>query len=57
MAAVVHVDRGRIDDQYRLGGVRKEATTRDLRDALEAVLAGKKIATPETEVDGCPITF
>jgi thiol-disulfide isomerase/thioredoxin len=49
--------RGRIDDQYRLGGVRKEPTSRNLRDALEAVLAGKKVATAETEVDGCPITF
>jgi thiol-disulfide isomerase/thioredoxin len=49
--------RGRIDDQFRLGGVRKEATSRDLKDALDAVLAGKKVARPETEVDGCPITF
>jgi thiol-disulfide isomerase/thioredoxin len=49
--------RGRIDDQYRLGGVRKEATSRDLQDALDAVLAGKKVGTPATEVDGCPITF
>ena len=49
--------RGRIDDQYRLGGVRKEATSRDLKDALDAVLAGKKVVNAETEVDGCPITF
>jgi thiol-disulfide isomerase/thioredoxin/mono/diheme cytochrome c family protein len=49
--------RGRIDDQYRLGGARKEPTTFDLKDALEAVLAGRKVANPETEVDGCPITF
>src|SRR5207237_50950 len=49
--------RGRIDDQYRLGGVRKEATRHDLKDALDAVLAGRKVTTPETEVDGCPITF
>ncbi len=49
--------RGRIDDQYRLGGVRKEPTSRDLQAALEAVLAGQKVANPETEVDGCPITF
>jgi thiol-disulfide isomerase/thioredoxin len=51
------VYRGRIDDQYRLGGVRKEPTSRDLKDALDAVLAGKKVANPETEVDGCAITF
>ncbi|HZZ79120.1 MAG TPA: redoxin family protein [Gemmataceae bacterium] len=49
--------RGRIDDQYRLGGVRKEPTSRDLQAALDAVLAGKEVATPETNVDGCPITF
>ena len=49
--------RGRIDDQYRLGGVRKEPTKRDLKDALDAVLAGQKVMNAETEVDGCPITF
>ncbi len=49
--------RGRIDDQYRLGGVRKEPTNRDLKDALDAVLAGRKVAITETEVDGCAITF
>lgn len=49
--------RGRIDDQFRLGGVRKEPTTHELKDALEAILAGKKVAIPETEIDGCPITF
>ncbi|MBI3821574.1 MAG: redoxin family protein [Planctomycetes bacterium] len=51
------VYRGRIDDQYRLGGVRKEPTSNDLKDALEALLAGRKVANAETEVDGCPITF
>jgi hypothetical protein len=49
--------RGRIDDQYRLGGVRKTPTTRDLQTALDAVLAGKPVPTAETEVDGCAITF
>src|SRR5205823_9548659 len=49
--------RGRIDDQYRLGGVRKEPTSRDLKDAIDAVLAGRNVANPETAVDGCPITF
>jgi thiol-disulfide isomerase/thioredoxin len=49
--------RGRIDDQYRLGGVRPAPTSNDLKDALDAVLAGRKVAHPETEVDGCPITF
>ena len=49
--------RGRIDDQYRLGGVRKEPTNRDLQAAVEAVVSGHKVTNPETEVDGCPITF
>jgi thiol-disulfide isomerase/thioredoxin len=49
--------RGRIDDQYRLRGVRKEPTSRDLKAAIDAILAGKPVATPETEVDGCAITF
>ncbi|VTR91737.1 thiol-disulfide oxidoreductase : Thiol-disulfide isomerase-like thioredoxin OS=Singulisphaera acidiphila (strain ATCC BAA-1392 / DSM 18658 / VKM B-2454 / MOB10) GN=Sinac_2770 PE=4 SV=1: Redoxin: Cu2_monoox_C [Gemmata massiliana] len=49
--------RGRIDDQYRLRGNRAKPTTHELKDALDAVLAGQKVATPETEVDGCPITF
>jgi thiol-disulfide isomerase/thioredoxin len=49
--------RGRIDDQFRLGGVRKEPTSRDLKDALDAVLAGKAVKVAETEVDGCLISF
>jgi thiol-disulfide isomerase/thioredoxin len=49
--------RGRIDDQYRLAGSRKEATSHDLKDALDAVLAGRKVAKAETEVDGCAMTF
>jgi thiol-disulfide isomerase/thioredoxin len=49
--------RGRIDDQYRLRGNRKAPTTHDLKDALDAVLAGRPVAVSETEVDGCPITF
>ena len=50
--------RGRIDDQYRLRGHPQGSRRRhDLKDALDAVLAGKQVATPETEVDGCLITF
>lgn len=49
--------RGRIDDQYRIGGTKKEPTSNELRDAIEAVLAGKAVAVGETEVDGCPIEF
>jgi hypothetical protein len=48
--------RGRIDDQYRLGGTLPQATRTELRDAIDAVLAGKQVAVAETPVDGCPIT-
>ena len=49
--------RGRIDDQYRLGGSRPEPTRHELKDALDAVLAGKPVAVAETEADGCAIAF
>lgn len=48
--------RGRIDDQYRLSGARSAPTRNELKDALEAVLAGKEVAVAETPVDGCLIT-
>ena len=48
--------RGRIDDQYRLGGNRAAPTRRDLQEALEQVLAGKEVTVPDTPVDGCLIT-
>lgn len=48
--------RGRIDDRYAgLGKRRTEVTTRDLRDALEAILAGQPVPQPRTEAIGCPI--
>ncbi|MGE0709055.1 MAG: redoxin domain-containing protein [Planctomycetota bacterium] len=47
--------RGRVDDQYRLGGVRPKATREDLRLALEELLAGKPVSVPETAVDGCRV--
>lgn len=50
------VYRGRIDDQYRVGGERPHMRTDDLRDAIEALLAGRAIANPETPADGCRIT-
>ncbi len=49
--------RGRIDDQYRLGGTAPQVTHHDLRDAIEDLLADREIKTPETTVDGCPITL
>ena len=48
--------RGRIDDQYRVTGMRPQPTQTPLRDAIEALLAGEEITTPETTVDGCVIT-
>ncbi len=48
--------RGRIDDRFNTSGKRRtEPTVRDLRDALEAVLAGKPVATPRTKAFGCPL--
>ncbi|MEM7260690.1 MAG: redoxin family protein [Planctomycetota bacterium] len=50
------VYRGRIDDQYRLGGALPAARRDDLAAALEELLAGREISVPTTPVDGCLIT-
>ena len=48
--------RGRIDDQYTEERKKNAKVTRyDLRDAIDAVLAGKPIAEPATPPFGCPI--
>ena len=48
--------RGRIDDRYvDFGQRRPEVKIHDLRDALDAILAGKPIAQPRTEAIGCDI--
>ena len=48
--------RGRIDNLYAaLGKKRGIATTHELRDALEAIIAGKKVLMPETKAIGCLI--
>ncbi len=48
--------RGRIDDTYTTFGKRRPAPTRhDLREALEAVLGGRKVAVPVTMSIGCQI--
>jgi len=48
--------RGRIDDQYTgLGQRRTVVTSHDLRDALEAVLAGRPVSQSRTKAVGCPI--
>jgi len=49
--------RGRIDNQYAaLGKPRRVVTVHDLRDALDAVLARRPVANPETEAFGCFIS-
>src|SRR5436853_522575 len=48
--------RGRIDDQYRIGGARPSPTRHDLKETLDALLAGKDVALAETPTDGCVIT-
>ena len=50
------VYRGRIDDTYTTYGKRRpKPTTRDLEDALTAILAGRKVATTITRAIGCEI--
>jgi AhpC/TSA family len=50
--------RGRIDNFYAaLGKPRQRVTSRDLRDALDAVLAAKRVERPRTTALGCYITF
>ena len=48
---------GRINDLYA-GPTKKQrkATTRDLRDVLEAIVAGKPVANVKTEAIGCKIS-
>ena len=48
--------RGRIDNFYAaLGKPRQQITAHDLRDTLDAVLAGKPVPNPETKALGCYI--
>ena len=42
---------GRIDDSKR----ESEATTSDLTDALDEIIAGEEVSTPETKAFGCTI--
>ena len=48
---------GRIDDQYEPGISRAEPTKHDLRDAIEALVAGRAVPREKTEAVGCLITF
>jgi hypothetical protein len=48
--------RGRIDNFYAdLGKARQQVTVHDLSDALDAVLAGRAVANPQTQPLGCYI--
>src|SRR5262245_16365223 len=47
--------RGRIDDQFGFGYKRPAPTAHELTDAIDAVLAGKPVPMPATEVEGCAI--
>lgn len=48
---------GRIDDSFpSLGKQRPHPTTRELADAIDAVVAGKTPAVPHTRAVGCAIT-
>ena len=48
--------RGRINNSYAdFGKPRQVVTVHDVRDALDAVLAGKTVANPETKALGCYI--
>jgi len=51
------VYRGRVDDQYRLGGLKPEPSRDDLGEALKEVLAGNAVSVPETKAEGCSITY
>ena len=47
--------RGAIDDQYGLGKRRDRPVHHYLTDAIDAVLAGRRVSTEMTQVVGCPI--
>lgn len=48
--------KGRINNLY-LGPTKRQraASSKELRDALDAILAGKPVATPQPEAQGCKI--
>lgn len=49
--------RGAIDDRLSVQKEKPEAKNHYLRDALDALLAGKAAKTAQTEAPGCKITF
>ena len=48
---------GRIDDQYVPGTARSTPSQHDLRNALEALVAGREVSVPKTKAVGCLITL
>lgn len=48
--------RGRIDDRSPSLGIYRAPVRQDLREALEALQAGKPVQTPETAAVGCAIS-
>lgn len=48
---------GRIDDQYRPGVTRDRATTHDLHNAIQDLIAGNTVRQPETKAVGCLIAL
>jgi Redoxin len=48
--------RGRVDDRYvDVGRPRAEPTTRDLADAIESTVSGRRVTNPRTKAVGCLI--
>jgi thiol-disulfide isomerase/thioredoxin len=47
--------RGRVDDQFGIGYSRGEPRRKDLAIALDELLAGKEVGTPDTLATGCRI--
>ena len=45
--------RGRVDDRYGASSGGRSRRADDLAEAIDEVLAGRKVAVAETEVDGC----
>lgn len=49
------VYRGRIDDQYRVGGARPNVSEDNLHVALKAIVTGQPVEITETPTEGCLI--
>ncbi|MEQ8209357.1 MAG: redoxin domain-containing protein [Lacipirellulaceae bacterium] len=49
--------RGRIDDQYGVGTARGKPRVEELKEAIDALLAGEPIETAQTDAIGCFISF